>query len=407
MSNSELKVSPVFLANKKAFHNDKFKIMCNQGGTRSGKTYSIIQLLCMTAGFVPNIMISIVSKTFPHLRRGAIRDFIEIMQSNGAWEEKRFNKTDSIYTFKNGTCIEFFSADNDAKLRGPGRDILFINEANLLSIGEWRQLLVRTRGKVFIDYNPADEESWIYDKVIPRADCKFIKSTYLENYDFLPKSQIEEIERLKDEDPTMWAIYGKGDIARATNLVYNNFEIRRLEINTDPVYGLDFGYNNPTALTELRIKPEDKCVSVNQILYERGLTNNDLIEKLKQLIPNKHDFIYADCAEPQRIQEIYDHGFNILPADKSVKSGIDYCKRYKFIIDPDSLELQKEIKSYKWKTDKNDKVLDEVVKFNDHAIDSIRYALYTFGQKYLQEGEVILPSAFKKATKYQSIFASR
>ena len=405
--NSEFKVSPVFLVNKRAFHNERYKIMCNQGGTRSGKTYSIIQLLCVTAGFVPNIMISIVSKTFPHLRRGAIRDFREIMQNIGAWEEKRFNKTESIYTFKNGTCIEFFSADNDEKLRGPGRDILFINEANLLSIDEWHQLLWRTKSKVFLDYNPADEECWIYDKVIPRADCKFIKSTYLENYDFLPKSQIEEIERLKDEDPTMWAIYGKGDIARATNLIYNNFEIRRLTVNADPIYGLDFGFNNPTALTELKIKPEDKCVSVNQILYERGLTNSDLIEKLKILIPNKNDFIYADCAEPQRIQEIYDHGFNILPADKSVKTGIDFCKRFKFIIDPGGIELQKEIKSYKWKSDKNGRVLDEPVKFNDHAIDSIRYALFTFGQEYLQEADFVLPSAFSKATKKQSIFASR
>jgi phage terminase large subunit len=387
-----LNVSPVFVVNKYWFESNKFRIIANQGGTRSGKTYSIIQLLCLIAANTPNLEISIVSKTLPHIKRGALRDFIKIMTSSGSYIDKNFNKTDLIYKFNSGSYIEFFSAENADKLRGPGRDILYVNECNNLFHEEFRELLIRTRDKVIIDYNPIDEYHWIYDQILTRNDCKFIQTTYLDNYDYLPQEQIDEIERLKEQDPVYWQIYGLGEKARAANLIYNNFAIGDTFESGDNIYGLDFGFNNPTALIKLNV--EDSNCSVQQLIYDRGLTNRDLIEQLNILIPNKSDFIYADKAEPQRIQEILEAGFNIHPADKAVSSGIDYCKNFKFIIDRNSPDLLKEFRSYKWREDKNGMILEDPVKFNDHLMDALRYALFTYGQIYLTSFKTILPMKF-------------
>jgi len=392
--NLKYKTSPVFLANYLAFHENGVKIICNQGGTRSGKTYSITQLLILLATTTPKLRVSIVSKTFPHLKRGVLRDFTTIMQDLGIFEDERMNRSEYIYKFPNGSFIEFFSADTSEKLRGPGRDILFINEANLLSYDEFLQLLLRTTKKVFIDYNPVDEYCWIYDYVLIRPDTKFIQSCYLDNYEFLPKTQIEEIERLKDIDPHQWQIFGLGNIAKATNLIYPNFKISQFDVNTEPIYGLDFGFNNPTALVQ--VQQEGGTLYCKQLLYETNLTNADLIARLNELIQRRTNFIYADAAEPARIEEIKRAGFNIWPADKNVKQGVDFIKRFQIVISPDSVDLQKEIKSYKWKTDKDDKILDDPIKINDHALDAMRYAAYTYGSKYwTQDNSVQIPLLHK------------
>lgn len=378
--NLKYKTSPVFWANYSAYQDRGVKIICNQGGTRSGKTYSITQLLILLALTTPKLRISIVSKTFPHLKRGVVRDFTTIMQSMEVFEEDRMNRSEHIYKFANGAFIEFFSADSSDKLRGPGRDVLFVNEANLLTYDEFLQLLLRTTKKIIIDYNPVDEYCWIYDYVLTRPDVRFIQSCYLDNYDFLPATQVEEIERLKDIDPHQWQIFGLGNIAKATNLIYPNFQVSNFNITTEPIYGLDFGYNNPTALVQLQ--RETDTLYCKLLLYETNLTNADLINKLNEIITNKTSFVYADAAEPARIEEIKRSGFNVWPADKNVKQGIDFVKRFKITISPDSVELIKEIKSYKWKTDKDDKILDDPIKLNDHALDAMRYAAYTHGIKY-------------------------
>lgn len=384
-----LSVSPVFLRNHESFEDRRYKIIVNQGGTRSGKTYSLLQLLITIATRAINpLEISVVSHTIPHLKKGAIRDFTKIMQSLDLFDDHKFNKTEYIYKFSDKVYIEFFSADNGAKLRGPGRDILFVNEANLLTYDEWKQLIMRTRGKAIIDYNPVDEFHWIYDKILTRNDVKFIQSTYLDNYDYLPKEQIEEIERLKDEDPDYWRVYGLGEVAKSTNLIYQNFSMCDSIPNGDTIYGLDFGYNNPTALIE--VTNYDNNIFLRQKIYDTKLTNSDLIELLKTFnIGNS--FIYADSAEPQRIEEIYRAGFNIHPAEKNVKAGIDFCKRYKLHIDRHSSDLLKEIKSYKWKQDKNEQIIDEPVKFNDHILDAFRYATFTHGIKYWMNAISVFP----------------
>jgi len=389
--------SPVFLANYNAYQDDQYKIMCNQGGTRSGKTYSIVQLLVMIALTDPNIKISIVSSTLPHIKRGVLRDFQAVLETLNIYDDKSFNRSDFVYKFNNGSFVEFFSADDSNKLRGLGRDVLFVNEANLLSHDDWRQLILRTTHKSFIDYNPVDEFSWIYDHVIPREDCKFIQSCYLDNYDFLPQSQIEEIERLKDTDPHQWEIFGLGNVSKATNLIFTNFTINRITSKSEAVYGIDFGFNNPTAVVQ--VQADGNKLSVTQLLYETGLTNSDLIAKLKYLVPNKTDYIYADSAEPNRIEEIKRAGYNIWAADKNVKAGIDFTKRFDIVISPDSVELIKEIKSYKWKSDKNDVILDDPIKVNDHAVDAMRYAIFTHGQKHWTQSQFTLPKLNKIVTK--------
>jgi phage terminase large subunit len=396
-----LDVSPVFLKNYNAFYDDNFKIIVNQGGTRSGKTYSIIQILCLLAFYSEEpLEVSVVSHTLPHLKKGALRDFFKIMQYLGIWEEKKFNKTDLIYRFTPNTFVEFFSADNGDKLRGPSRDILFVNEANLLSYDEWRQLLFRTRHKTFADYNPADEFHWLYDNVLTRNDVKFIQSTYLDNYDFLPKSQIEEIERLRNEDPNYWKIYGLGEKAHATNLIYTRFNVvERMPFSGETIYGLDFGYNSPSALVEIRFY--DGVPFVDELIYETKLTNNDLIERMK-LLNIRNEPIYADSAETDRIEEIYRAGFNVHKAEKNVKAGVDFCKRYNLHICKNASNIIKEIKSYKWKEDRNGLILDDTpLKFNDHSMDAMRYAMFTHGSKYWTEGMVSLPK--KVRTKRNSL----
>lgn len=377
---TDLVTSPVFLANKLAYENEQYKIIVNQGGTRSGKTYSIMQLLILLATLSDN-EISIVSKTLPHIKRGVLRDFKKIMLDQLIFNEKDFNKSELIYQFSDKTFIEFFSADDSAKLRGPGRDILFVNELNLLNKDEWQQLLFRTRGKVFVDYNPVDEFHWIYDDILPRPDCKFIQSSYLDNYDFLPHGQIAEIERLKNEDNNYWKIFGLGERATSTNLIFPSFSVDSFRHEGETIYGLDFGFNHPTAL--VKVSFSNYTVFIEQMIYESGLITSELIKGMDKVLSNKYDYIYADSSRPESIKEIHDAGYNIHSADKgphSVKASIDYMKRFRIVLHSNSPDLQKEFRTYKWKESRNGEILDEPVKFNDDLVDASRMAVFSHRQ---------------------------
>lgn len=354
-----------------------YRIICHQGGTRSGKTYSIIQLLIGLA-LKERQQISVVSVAMPHLRRGAMRDWQLQMESCDLYDEDQHYKTEGKYTYPNNSYMEFFSVDEPTKVRGPGRDILFINEANLINRDTFFQLLVRTRKTIILDYNPADEYHWIYDDVIPRSDCKFIQSTYLDN-PFLPKEQISEIERLKNIGGNYWQVYGLGERGQREGLIYP----KHITVNEIPDckvkgYGLDFGYSSdPTALIEVGIQGERTYE--REIIYQTGLTNSDLISKMKALDIDKRTPIYADSAEPQRIEEIYRAGFNIHSVKKgpdSIKIGIDTLSRFERCIDVNSPNLIKEIKGYSWSQDKNGKLLDKPEPFNDHAMDAVRYFIH-------------------------------
>ena len=237
------------------------------------------------------------------------------------------------------------------------------------------QLALRTTEKIVIDYNPSDYYSWIYDKVVPREDADFTITTYKDN-PFLEKSLVEEIERLKDSDVQYWRVYGLGERAISEATIYTHWKRRRnFPEGGEIFYGLDFGYNNQTAL--VRVKHYDGEIYVEQLVYETKMSTSVLIDKLKSLGLGRRDEIFADAAEPKTIAEINKAGFNLKTAIKDVFAGINKVKSFSLYVKSDSLDLLDEVKNYKWKTDHDGNTLDEPVKFRDHLMDAMRYAIYT------------------------------
>jgi len=376
----ELKSSIVFELNNIAW--DKKKIIVNQGGTRSSKTYSIAQLFITKLLETTGKILTIARKTSPSMHSSVMRDFFTILKNMGLYEDWRHNKSNNEYNLHDN-LVEFISMDIAEKKKGTKRDYLWLNEATEFDYEDFFQLSIRTSDKIFMDYNPAYEYHWIYDKVLTREDAVLIKSTYLDN-PFLEQSLKEEIERLKDTDENYWKIYGLGEKGQTKAIVFDNWSLIDCfpdEENLDEVlYGVDFGYNNPSSLIKIGVKDRVN-VYIQQLLYQRYLTNTDFIAQLNQLIPEyerNKKLIKADSAEPDRIEEIKRAGFYIEGSKKgknSVKDGIDVVKRKRLFITKDSSELIKEIRSYKWKEDRDGRVLDEPVKFNDHAISAMRYAI--------------------------------
>lgn len=367
----------------------RYKIFALQGGTRSGKTYSALQFIIKTVFRYRGLVISICRQSLPILRATAMRDFIDIMSEADLYSEANHNKSTNEYFF-NGNTIEFFGLDEEQKLRGRKRHLLFINELNENSFDKWQQLLFRTSGKIIGDYNPSMNESWIYDSVLTRKDCGTIITTYRDN-PFLEKEIIKEIELTKETDENTWNIYGMGQRGVSSNHVYPNYEIiDEIPLEWKRIYGLDFGYNAPTALVEVGYKENN--LAVKEILYQRGMTNGDLIRFLKDNIDRRVE-IYADNAEPDRIEEIFRAGFKVKPAKKDITAGIDSVKAYKLLITKHSKNIFNEQKTYKYKVDKNNKLMDEPVEFNDHALDALRYAVFT----HLRSNRIISPASFSYA----------
>ena len=355
----------------KAFKSDT-RITCLQGGTRSSKTYSLCQLFIVKALRETGKVFTICRKTLPALKGTAYRDVLELLKELGLYTEENHNKSELSYAL-NGNLIEFISVDQPQKIRGRKRDYLWLNEANEFNYEDYQQLILRTTDKVYLDYNPSDPYSWIYDKVITRDDCTFIKSTYKAN-PFLDKDTIAEIERLKDLDPDYWRVYGLGEIGSIQTMIFRKFELVD-EVQGNLVgYGLDFGFtNSPSAL--VAVYQSDDNLYIKEMLYEKRLTNTDLANKLKEFRIDRQSEIIGDSAEPKTIEEIYRQGFNIKPAKKGagIHLGIDIMRRYKLHITKDSLNAIKEFRGYKWATDKNGDVLNTPVKVNDHLIDATRY----------------------------------
>jgi phage terminase large subunit len=348
------------------------RVIILQGGTRSGKTYSALQWIVRTCHQYKGMTISVVRKTLPALKSSAMRDFIEILEGLGWYNELDHNKTENTYTL-NGNLIEFFSVDDAAKIRGRKRHILFINEANELSLEDWRQLVLRTSGKIIIDFNPSDFEHWIYDQVIPRKDAALLITTYRDN-PHLPKELKDEIELLEQADPEYWKVFGLGQRGQLRGLVFNNWnEGYEIPDSANKVgFGLDWGFtNDPTAI--IKVYRDGQTLYVSEELYERGLTNQDIGNRLKQICSNR-DEIFADSAEPKSIEEVYRMGWNIKPTQKgkdSIVNSIDILRRFKLVLI--GKNLVSEFKTYKWVMDKNGNTLNEPVDFRNHLIDALRY----------------------------------
>jgi len=369
----KIKATPVFYANKKAYE-EGYPVICNEGGSRSSKSYSVVQLLIHIAISNPNTRISMVSHSLPHIKRGVYRDFKNILEQWNIWDEKEFRYTDFIYTFKNGSYIELFGLEDPDKAKGPARDILFVNEANLISKALFDQLLIRTTGQVFLDWNPADFISWVYE-VADNPTNKRIHSTYLNNISNLSDSQIKNIEQYKDlPDDFMWKVYGLGERGSAKEIIYTQWKQYDEAPDGDVFYGLDFGYVHPAAL--VKVTHHEGQNYFEEIVYQSGLTLSDLSRLIKEKLPERAT-IYADAAEPKSIEELYRQGFNIKPAQKDVWAGIVKMKSYPINLHYNSKNLRREFMSYKWKKDKNDNVIEEPVKANDDLMDACRYAVFT------------------------------
>lgn len=356
------------------------RITSLRGGTRSGKTYNILIWFIMTYLQQTGKVLTIARQTMPALKASAMRDFFEILDLLGLYDDANHNKTSNEYEL-NGNLIEFIGLSESARIRGRKRDDVFINEINETTIDAFRQLAFRTKRKIVCDYNPSDPYSWVYDDVESREDCDLFVTTYKDN-PFLEPELVREIEMLQDSDQEYWNIYGLGLVGTGATRVWTHWrEEQGVNYPYDrgqTVYGLDFGYNNPSALCEVTYY--DNTLYWREILYQSKLTNADLINRLKSIPELRGQLIIADAAEPQRIEEIRRAGFKIQPAFKVVKDTVDFVKSKPLRIHSESGNLLREIKRYSWKTDKNGLLLDEVVKFDDHCLDAGRYASFYFNQ---------------------------
>lgn len=322
---------------------------------------------------------TVVRKTLPALKASAYRDFFEIINNLGLYEPNNHNKSELIYRL-GGSEIEFISVDQSDKIKGRKRKYLFINEANELTYNDFIQLSLRTTGRIWLDLNPShDQFHWIETKLKTRDDIEVIHSTYKDN-PFLDKETIKEIERLKEADKNLWLIYGLGEMGRLENQIYTHWQLCDNFDDVD-IYGLDFGFNHPTALVGVKFK--ENSVYSKEIIYESRMINAELIDKMNLLGISKTKPIYADGEDPQRIKEIQLAGYNIIGVKKeggSVKKGIDDIKTSPLFISRESVNGQKEIRGYQWIM-KNEHPTDEPVKFNDHYLDALRYAVYSHKHK--------------------------
>lgn len=372
----EINSTIVFKWNWEALTSEK-RFIINQGGSRSSKTYSLCQLLIVWCLQNPNKVVSIVRKTFPALRATVMRDFFEVLKDLNLYDKSSHNMSENIYRFPNGSLVEFFSIDDEQKVRGRKRDIGWCNEANELWFEDFQQLNMRTEYKLIFDYNPSDSSSWLYE--LPKDESVLIKSTYKDN-PFLPESIKRQIEDLKRTDEALYQIYALGEKAISKTNIFNTWSFipKRPERFTNFVYGLDFGYNHPTAL--MRVYWCDGDIYIEPVIYESYLTTSELIERFKQLnIENTVD-ILADYSRPEIIAEMQNAGFNVNNANKNVKSGINAVKTFKVWCQEDD-NLKKEYNNYKWKK-VGDNITDEPVKLYDDAMDAVRYAVMFIKEMY-------------------------
>lgn len=358
--------------------NSNKKIIVEQGGTRSGKTYNILLYIifhyCINNR---NKIITICRKTFPSLRATVLRDFLQILNQHQIYREDFHNKSNSEYNLF-GNLVEFTSLDQSQKIRGRKRDLLFINEGNELYIDDWRQLIFRTQERVILDFNPSDEYHWIYDQVLTREDCDFYKTTYLDN-PFLEDIIKLEIERLKETDDQYWQIYGLGERATSINTIFKYVEINKIPDDAKFIsYGADAGFtNDPSTLVSVYIK--DYNLYIKEHLYRTMMTTLDIHKTFKEVGIQRQQ-IYFDSAEPRLIAELRRMGWNIFPSLKgkdSVNAGIDLLKRYKIHITSDSKNAIQEFRNYKWKQDRTGNLTNIPEDKNNHITDAVRYATYS------------------------------
>mgnify|MGYP001045647096 FL=1 len=355
--------------------NAKTKILVEQGGTRSGKTYNILLWIIFKYCYSnTKKTITICRKTFPAVRGTVMRDFLEILKTNKIYNEGDHSKSGNEY-YINNNLIEFISLDQPQKIRGRKRDLLFVNEANEINFEDWQQLIFRTTERIIIDYNPSDEFHWIYDKVLTREDVEFYQTTYKDN-PFLSNEIITEIERLKNTDENYWRVYGLGERGQSRSLIFDFKTIKDIPHNAKLVSrGLDFGFSNdPTSMVETYVLDQD--MFVNELIYRTGMTNQDIGNEFKRLGLDRRDEVFCDSAEPKSIEEIHRMGFNAKPTYKgAINIGIDMIRRYNLHVTERSINTIKELRNYKYVEDKNGQLTNKPIDAFNHSLDALRYSV--------------------------------
>ncbi len=359
-----------------------------QGGARAGKTVAILMCLIDMAQSSDGLVISVVSENLPHLKRGAMRDFLRILKEHAYYKEGAWNRTDYIYTFESGSIIEFFGADSASKVHGPTRDVLFINECNNVPFETYRQLALRTSRVIYLDFNPVSE-FYVHTDLVQRSDADFIKLTYLDNEGLAPEIA-NEIELLRSNE-NLWRIYGLGEIGINEGQIFTDWEIiPRVPKKARKVrYILDYGFtNDPSALGAL-YKYNGGFV-VHELAHAPRLDNRDLsniIRKYEGLMPAEAPYKYdgqtsiltvADSAEPKSIAEMETYGILITGAEKgadSVDHGIQVVQQQHLYFTQHSTNFIKDFRNYLWKTDKNGKPLNVPEHAFSHAPDAVRYGI--------------------------------
>ncbi len=373
-----LATTRIYKENAAAWLDGKRRCL-NEGGVSSSKTFSILQVLILIARSAKQpFLISVVSESLPHLQKGAIRDFFKLLDENPS-NNPRYNMTAHTYTFGKGQ-IEFFSADDASKVRGPRRDMLYINEANNVSWETAQGLDIRTAKFTFLDWNPVSS-FWAHEHWVGQPENAYVHSTYQDALDVLPQAVIANIESNRDKDPNWWNIYGLGLIGRIEGLVYPFFEqVDTMPSGGDLIYGLDFGFSQDfTVLTENRVFEETGQVYSRELIYEVGLTNPDIAHRFEELGIDKHRaLIVADSAEPKSIEEISRFGFGIVPCVKGVDSveyGHQRVRQYRQFWTKDSLNCIKEQRNFRYLPDKDGNLTERTTHRWSHGQDSRRYAL--------------------------------
>ena len=375
-----LKIRPTRIGTFNRFFRDNRNKRINllYGGAGSGKSFSIAQQLIQRFYKEKDIRILVVRKTLPSLRITAYRLILDLLRE---WHLPFDLNRSELIIRRGENEILFKSLDDPEKIKSYEGNYVWIEEATEVTYQDFMQLNLRTRRKnpninqIFLSFNPISRYHWLNTELIEkgRNDLAIHHSTYKNNI-FLPPEYVAELESLNRQDENFYKIYTLGEFGELKNVIFSNYVVDEFNYVDDVFYGLDFGYNNPSALVECYIR--DQRFFVRELLYQTKLTNNDLIQKLKSLIRGSGR-IYADAAEPARIEEISQAGFDIVAADKSVIDGIDYLKAHELHIFPDSSNLIDEIRAYKYKEDKDGIVKEEPVKFRDHLIDAMRYAFYS------------------------------
>lgn len=355
------------------------------GGSSAGKTFSIIPILIDKACKSPNLEISIISESIPHLKKGCIKDFIKIMKATGRWFDERYNATDRKYVFANGSFIEFFSPE---AVLGARRNILYINECINIKYEDYHQLAIRTSNDIYLDFNPA-EQFWVHTEVLKEPDAELLTLTYLDNearpdnvdYEFaIARTKAEEEKKAGLPPTSYWqnwcTVYIDGGLGSLQGTIFRYSLCDDIPKDAKLIsYGLDFGFSNDPAAV-IAVYLFNKELFIKEVFYKTGQTNSDLCTALKGLIPI-HSEIVADSAEPKSIEDMRRFGFsNIQSAQKgadSIRNSIDVIQRYSINITKDSTNLLKEFRMYRWQVNKSGESTGEPIDAYNHLIDGLRY----------------------------------